>query len=270
MTGQAPANWYPDPYGRHELRFWDGYQWTHHISSAGRQGFDPPISALPAPKANPHNKKIERQVRQAGITTNAQTGGGTLFTEPVLVVNQKPKLVEVNAEYAIYNQHGQQVGAVREVGQSFLRNAIAPLPNSSRTHRLQIVDHTGQILMVLTRPATIARSKVIVRTADGTEIGQIVQKNFGVIGRVRFSLESGDQKVGSINAEGWDVWDFNIQDADRNEVARITKTWAGLSKQMSTKRDKYVVEIHRPLADPLRSLVLGTAIAIDTALRQAR
>ena len=27
-TGQQhPANWYPDPFGRHEHRYWDGTQW---------------------------------------------------------------------------------------------------------------------------------------------------------------------------------------------------------------------------------------------------
>ena len=122
--------------------------------------------------------------------------------------------------------------------------------------------------MSLTRPATIARSTVIVRDANGGEIGQIVQKNIGIIGKVRFGLESGGQQLGSINAEGWNVWDFNIQDEAGNEIARITKTWAGLSMQISTKRDKYVVQIYRQLDDPLRSLVLAAALAVDTALRQ--
>jgi type II secretory pathway pseudopilin PulG len=36
---QAPA-WQPDPTGRHEARFWDGYRWTEHISDRGVQGTD--------------------------------------------------------------------------------------------------------------------------------------------------------------------------------------------------------------------------------------
>ena len=30
---QTPSNWYPDPLGRHELRYWDGSQWTEHTSN---------------------------------------------------------------------------------------------------------------------------------------------------------------------------------------------------------------------------------------------
>ena len=32
-------------------------------------------------------------------------GGGSIFSEPVLVVNQKAKLIEINNEYAIYDQN---------------------------------------------------------------------------------------------------------------------------------------------------------------------
>jgi hypothetical protein len=39
MTSEA--GWYPDPNGRHELRYWDGSAWTEHISDAGEAGSDP-------------------------------------------------------------------------------------------------------------------------------------------------------------------------------------------------------------------------------------
>ena len=41
---QAPATpgaWYPDPRGRHELRWWSGSEWTDRVSDAGREGVDP-------------------------------------------------------------------------------------------------------------------------------------------------------------------------------------------------------------------------------------
>jgi hypothetical protein len=31
----APAQWYPDPRGVHELRYWDGSAWTSHVSNQG-------------------------------------------------------------------------------------------------------------------------------------------------------------------------------------------------------------------------------------------
>ena len=37
----APGAWYPDPRGRHELRWWSGSEWTDRVSDAGREGVDP-------------------------------------------------------------------------------------------------------------------------------------------------------------------------------------------------------------------------------------
>lgn len=42
-TANAPANWYPDPSGRYELRYWNGEKWTEHVSTGGQQSTDPPV-----------------------------------------------------------------------------------------------------------------------------------------------------------------------------------------------------------------------------------
>jgi hypothetical protein len=34
------AGWYPDPYGRHDSRYWDGSAWTEHVQSNGAPGID--------------------------------------------------------------------------------------------------------------------------------------------------------------------------------------------------------------------------------------
>ena len=31
----APANWYKDPSGRFELRYWNGSAWTEHVATGG-------------------------------------------------------------------------------------------------------------------------------------------------------------------------------------------------------------------------------------------
>ena len=45
-TPQAPG-WDADPYGRHELRYWDGAEWTDHVSDAGVTGTDAPERMSP-------------------------------------------------------------------------------------------------------------------------------------------------------------------------------------------------------------------------------
>ncbi|HZA78307.1 MAG TPA: phospholipid scramblase-related protein [Acidimicrobiales bacterium] len=264
---QHPAGWYPDPFGRHETRWWDGMRWTEHVASHDRQAVDQPTGAGHIPTANRPTEKILRDVGKAGAATGYQ-GGGTIFTEPVLVVNQKTKLVEVNNEYAIFDQQGRQLGAVRQVGQSMAKKVIRMLGSYDQfmTHKLQVVDTQGNVLMALTRPAKFLKSRVIVQDASGNELGQIIQQN--AIGKIRFALESGGSNRGSINAENWRAWNFNIQDQTGTEVARITKTWEGLAKTMFTTADNYVVQIHRPLDDPLRTLVVAAALGVDTALKQ--
>lgn len=263
-----PADWYPDPFGRHELRYWDGAQWTEHVSSHGRQATDPPTGTAHIPTVERPVEKVQRDVAKAGVTAGAHGGGGSLFTEPVLVVNQKAKLIEVNNEYAVYDQHGTQIGAVRQVGQSAAKKVLRVLTSVDQfmTHKLQVVDMSGNVLLALTRPAKLVKSKIIISDAAGAELGAVVQQN--AIGKIRFSLEAAGQTYGSINAENWRAWNFNIQDHAGAEVARITKTWEGLAKTMFTTADNYVVQIHRPLEDPLRSLVVASALCIDTALKQ--
>jgi hypothetical protein len=42
-TPAVPADWYPDPSGRYEHRYWDGSKWTDNVSRAGVMYKDPPI-----------------------------------------------------------------------------------------------------------------------------------------------------------------------------------------------------------------------------------
>lgn len=266
-TGYSP-NWYPDPWGRHEHRYYDGASWTEHVGSHGRQTVDPPGGDAHVPMVNRATEKVRRDVERAGVQTGGFTGGGSLFTEPVLVVNQKAKLIEINQEFAVYDQAGRQIGAVRQVGQSAAKKVMRFVADVDQfmTHKFQVVDTSGQVVLALTRPRKFMKSRLIVEGGNGQQIGQIVQQN--VIGKIRFSLEADGQPVGSLNGENWRAWNFNVQDSGGREVARITKTWEGLAKTMFTQADNYVVQIHERLPQPLHSLVVASALGIDTALKQ--
>jgi uncharacterized protein YxjI len=194
-------------------------------------------------------------------------GSGSVFDEPVLVVSQKAQVYELVSEYAVYDQHGTQIAAVRQVGQStagaLLR--VFDLHQLSTVH-LEVVDHSGTPLLRITRPPTMMRSRFDVARGDGTPVGEIGQKN--LFGKGRFALSADGRTVGSLHAENWRAWSFTLSDHTGTEVARITKTWEGLVRAMFTSADTYVVHIHRPLDDPLRSLVVASALSVDTALKQ--
>lgn len=255
--------------GRHEYRWFDGNQWTDAVSSHGKQSTDPVNAPPTMVQGTTPAEKVQQQVtKQAGVTGGAAQGGGTLFTEPILVVNQKARLVEINNEYAIHDQNGTQIGAIRQVGQSTAKKVMRVLSNVDQymTHKLQVVDRDGSVALQLTRPAKFVKSKIIVQNGQGVELGTIVQQN--AIGKIRFGLMAPQGQVGQIQAENWRAWNFRIADAADNEVARITKTWEGLAKTLFTTADNYVVQIHAPLEDPLRSLVVAAAVSVDLALKQ--
>ena len=277
----TPANWYPDPMGRHQLRYWDGNAWTEHVTTNGVQGVDPlqpkgldrVDSALTiGNEGDP--AKIQQQLysqekyRGAQVGQVAFHGGGTIFTEPILVVNQKAKLIELNNQYSVFNKDGQQLAAVNQVGQSAAKKAMRLLTSLDQfmTHKLEITDTQGRVLLRLTRPAKVMKSTVIVSDGNDQEIGRIVQDN--VFSKIHFTLQAGGHTYGSINAENWRAWNFRIDDHTGQEVARITKTFEGIAKTLFTTADNYVVQIHGQIPQPLNTLVVAAALSVDTALKQ--
>lgn len=277
----TPANWYPDPMNRHELRYWDGNAWTDHVSNNGVQSADPVKAKLSdrfegaltiGNEGDPN--KIQDQLHSQAKYRGAQVGdvafqgGGTIFTEPILVVNQKAKLIELNNQYGVFNKDGQQLAAVNQVGQNAAKKALRLLTNLDQflTHKLEITDSQNRVLLKITRPAKVMKSTVIVSDGNDQEIGRIVQDN--MIGKIHFSLQAGGYTYGSIKAENWRAWNFRIEDHTGQEVARITKTFEGIAKTLFTTADNYVVQIHTVLPQPLNSLVVASALSVDTALKQ--
>ena len=267
-TTEHGPNWYPDPMGRHEYRWFDGSDWTDQVSSHGRQAVDPVHAPAHIPVADVSSERFEKNLARAGVAKGSAQGGGTMFTEPILVVNQKAKLIEINSEYAVSDQNGNQIGAVRQVGQSTAKKLLRAVSSVDQfmTHKFQLVDAAGNVQLQLTRPAKVMKSKIIVQDGQGAEIGQIVQEN--MIGKIRFGLLANGQKVGTIKGQNWRAWNFSIVDGSDQEVAIITKTYAGFTRAMFTSADNYVVQIHRPLEGALQAMVVAAAVSIDTALKQ--
>lgn len=192
-----------------------------------------------------------------------------LLERDKLVFNQKAKLIELNAEFAIRDTDGNQLGAIRQEGQSTAKKVLRAFTKLDQfmTHKLAVYDAAGGKIVELTRPAKIIKSTVVVRDASGAEAGKIIQKN--AIGKIRFSLEdSQGNTIGSINAENWRAWNFSIKDANEKEVARITKTWEGLAKTLFTTADDYLLEVSGPTTPLLRLLILASAAGVDLALKQ--
>ena len=60
VSGAAPPDWYPDPSGRHQHRYWDGAAWTDHVASGGSQSVDH-LDGAPA-----SNDRVEKEGSVSG------------------------------------------------------------------------------------------------------------------------------------------------------------------------------------------------------------
>jgi uncharacterized protein YxjI len=186
-----------------------------------------------------------------------------------LVVSQKAKLIELTNEYRIRDEDGNDVGVIRQEGQSKAKKLLRLVTSVDQflTVRLSVYDAAGAKVVGLRRPAKILKSTVEVTDRAEQLVGRIVQQN--VLGKIRFGLVGADgSALGEIRAENWRAWDFAVVDAAGAEVARITKKWAGLGKELFTTADNYVLEVSPGVAGPVRLLVLAAAAGIDTALKQ--
>ena len=192
-----------------------------------------------------------------------------LLSRNVLVINQKAKLIELTDEYRIRDEEGNDIGYIREEGQSKLKKAARLVTDLDQffTHRLGVYEQDGRKVVELLRPRKIMKSRVEITDGEGRPVGTIVQKN--VFGKKRFALEgAAGETLGAINAENWRSWDFAIEDPTGVEVGRITKKWAGLLKEGFTTADNYVLEISGDVSPDLRLMILGSAAGVDLALKQ--
>jgi uncharacterized protein YxjI len=192
-----------------------------------------------------------------------------LLTAPQLVISQRAKLIELTNQYDIMDGSGAAIGYVQEEAQSSLRKVMRFATDFDQflTHRLGVYDTAGHLVVALTRPRKVFKSRLVIDDADGRHIGTIVQRN--VFGKINFDLlGAAEELLGQIQAENWRAWDFAIVDAVGQEVARIDKKFVGVLKATTTNADNYVVTIDDEVRGDFRLIVIAAATAVDSALKQ--
>ena len=161
-----------------------------------------------------------------------------LLQRDVLVISQKAKLIEMTDEYRILDPEGEEVGAIREEGQSKAKKLLRFVSDVHQflTHRLSVYEADGTKLLEIVRPAKIFKSTLQIRDAGGTARGAIVQEN--VIGKKRFA-RSADRAT---NRSGRSTQRTGARGISRSttpngtEITRVTKKWAGFLRGGSRRR----------------------------------
>ncbi len=99
-----------------------------------------------------------------------------LLAHSKFVVDQKAKLIELRNEYSIYDESGNRIGSVMQVGQSFLTRLLRLVlkGDSLLGVKLEIREANGAVALLLHKPAF--RITCAVSRPNGTVIGRIAAK----------------------------------------------------------------------------------------------
>jgi hypothetical protein len=249
---QAQAEgWQADPYGRHELRFFDGHKWTPYVRDGETNGVDEP----------------------AGPLGDAAAAGArsTLLSEDVLVVERFTDLGRRWSDRTVHRADGTQVGMLRRAAPAASRSQPALRSLVMRDHTkndvVELVDDTQAVVLTLIRPAGAHKSTVEVRDSQGRDAGRIVQQSLRRHQTTYAFLGPTGRFLGDLQAENWVAWNLRIVDGHAREVATITRDWTGLDLSSFPRPDDYVVRITKPVHEPLRTLVVACAFSLEIAVK---
>ena len=134
--------------------------------------------------------------------------------------------------------------------------------SSRRPLKLQILDENSQPVMYAQRRFFWFFSHLHVYDGDDRLLGSL-QREFSILRR-RFTLsDANGDVIARIDGPIWRPSTFMIYRNDE-EVARVTKQWGGMLKEMFTDADAFRVQQSTiGLRQEFSQMVLGAAFAID-------
>jgi uncharacterized protein YxjI len=125
----------------------------------------------------------------------------------------------------------------------------------------------GQPVLCVRRGIALFLSKVDVMDEREQRVGGFAQKFFSF--RDKFSVMGANDQPLCVLQGNWTSWDFKFMAGDQ-ELARVSKQWAGLGKELFTSADNYILQINPvvPPDNPVRLLILGAVMCIDLVLKE--
>jgi uncharacterized protein YxjI len=133
---------------------------------------------------------------------------------------------------------------------------------------IEVRTPSGESVIQVRRGVSIFLSNVdVLDGASGSRIGGFKQKFFSIGGAFSV-LDSSGNPVCQLKGK-WTGWDFRFM-AGNHELAHVSKKWAGISKEMFTSADNYVLSIseHVPPDSQIRQLILAAVLCIDMVLKE--
>ncbi len=133
---------------------------------------------------------------------------------------------------------------------------------------IEIRTPEGEVLLSVTRGISIFLSKVSVFDGDKKYLGGFKQKLFSIGGAFNV-LDANENIVCSLKGK-WTGWDFKFLTNNDQELAHVSKKWAGAGKELFTSADNYMLNIMEevPENSNTRKLILAAVMCIDMVLKE--
>jgi hypothetical protein len=237
----TPPNWYPDPTGTHELRYWDGTNWTEHVADRGV------VSQAPLQGGAQQQQQADYSPAQGRQQYQQQPAGpvastGSLFAPGVLNFTRHYDSFQKTFHCDVRDQAGQVLGVAAEpqsAGRT-LANMFAFPVNAIESNHVTVFHPGGAPLFLVDRPGVLTSQPYVVRDPNGQPLGQIsIGRRPGLI------LECWDT-AGHYLGGAWNVPPgTGFTDGQDQEIARmsaISNQW-----QFGGWNNVYSIQVHRPL-----------------------
>jgi len=193
----------------------------------------------------------------------------SVLNKNLFLVKEHVGMFKAANNFDIYDpETNQQVMECREDRLGFITKMLRFTDYKRMTpFNIEIRTPDGRQLVRVSRGISIFLSKVSVFDENDQPIGGFQQKFFSVGGK--FDVQDvGGQAVCTLKGK-WTGWDFRFVHGDM-ELARVSKKWAGLGKELFTSADNYVLSISEaiPPDNNLRKLILAAVMCIDMVLKE--
>jgi uncharacterized protein YxjI len=184
-------------------------------------------------------------------------------------VKEHPGIFKASKSYDVLDPQTQQIiMTCREERLGFFTKMLRFTKYKKMTP-FEVIIRTpeGQPILCVKRGVNLFLSKVNVLDENGQRIGGFKQKFFSIGGAFQV-LGANDEPLCELRGKLLG-WDFTFKAGDQ-ELAKVSKKWAGLGKELFTSADNYMLEINAsvPPDHTVRQMIVAAVMCIDLVLKE--
>jgi uncharacterized protein YxjI len=132
---------------------------------------------------------------------------------------------------------------------------------------VRITTPEGRKVLSVKRGISLFLSKVDVLDENDRLVGVFKQKLFSIGGK--FDVFDANENLLCTLVGKWTSWEFRFMAGER-ELAKVSKKWSGLGKELFTSADNYVLSIDGGVKpdDTVRIPIMAAVMCIDMVLKE--